>query len=152
MANVSTQSVTLEIESIFNANRVTDLKRFLEKRQCLNLSNMFFEYMFHIIQNSGIIITTIAAGYNEKYLVWVGAGISSLASLVKVFESSNNAMLKKLLNDIKAIKAGTYVDEGSLVDDGKVAEPPASQTPRVVVAQAVKKIQGSPEVTTRPAV
>jgi hypothetical protein len=83
---------------------------------------MIFEYAFHIVQTSGILITTVAAGYNAKFLVWVGAGISALASLIKVFESSNNVMLKKLLNDIKLIREGTYVDEGLLVEEDKGSE------------------------------
>jgi hypothetical protein len=133
-SNVSTRSalasasvdvvvnVDEEIQKIFNQNRLADLKKFLNRRQHLNKSNMIFEYAFHIVQTSGILITTVAAGYNAKFLVWVGAGISALASLIKVFESSNNVMLKKLLNDIKLIRDGTYVDEGLLVDDEKKTE------------------------------
>jgi hypothetical protein len=118
-----TLNIDAEIDKIFNENRLEDLRKFLLRRKCLNVTNMGFDYAFHVVQTAGIIITTIAAGYNEKFLVWVGAGISALASLIKVFESSNNAMLKKLLNDIKSIREGTYVDEGSLVDGDKKAEP-----------------------------
>ena len=112
-------NVDEEIQKIFNQNRLADLKKFLNRRQHLNKSNMVFEYAFHIVQTSGILITTVAAGYNAKFLVWVGAGISALASLIKVFESSNNVMLKKLLNDIKLIREGTYVDEGLLIEEEK---------------------------------
>ena len=112
-------NVDEEIQKIFNQNRLADLKKFLNRRQHLNKSNMIFEYAFHIVQTSGILITTVAAGYNAKFLVWVGAGISALASLIKVFESSNNVMLKKLLNDIKLIRDGTYVDEGLLIEEEK---------------------------------
>jgi len=115
-------NVDEEIQKIFNQNRLADLKKFLNRRQHLNKSNMIFEYAFHIVQTSGILITTVAAGYNAKFLVWVGAGISALASLIKVFESSNNVMLKKLLNDIKLIREGTYVDEGLLVEEDKGSE------------------------------
>jgi hypothetical protein len=114
-----TVNVDAEIEKIFSQNRLDDLKKFLSRRRCLNVTNMGFDYMFHVVQTSGILITTIAAGYNEKFLVWVGAGVSALASLIKVFETSNNAMLKKLLGDIKSIREGTYVDEGSLVESDK---------------------------------
>ncbi len=117
-----TVNIDHEIEKIFNENRLEDLKKFLLRRKCLNVTNMGFDYAFHVVQTAGIIITTIAAGYNEKFLVWVGAGVSALASLIKVFESSNNAMLKKLLADIKSIREGTYVDEGSLVDGEKKSE------------------------------
>ena len=140
-----TDAIQIQIDKIFDANRVGDLNRFIKKRQCLNFTNMMFSYLFHIVQTSGIIITTVAAGYNEKYLVWVGAGISSIASLIKVFEGANNAMLKKLLNDIKAIKNGTYIDEGLLVDDDKAtAPPPAPEPPKPARKMAV-------DVPTRPA-
>jgi len=114
-------NVDEEIQKIFNQNRLADLKKFLTRRQHLNKSNMIFEYAFHVVQTSGILITTVAAGYNAKFLVWIGAGISALASLIKVFESSNNVMLKKLLADIKLIREGTYVDEGLLIDEEKKA-------------------------------
>lgn len=114
-----TVNIDAEIQKIFDTNRLADLKKFLGRRQCLNRSNMLFEYAFHVVQTSGILVTTIAAGYNEKFLVWIGAGISAVASLIKVFESSNNSMLKKLLNDIHMIRNGTYVDEGVLVDEEK---------------------------------
>jgi hypothetical protein len=127
---VPPQDVTIDvqIQTLFNNNRYKDLKRFLAKRQCLNFTNMIFEYMFHVVQTSGILITSIAAGYGIKQMVWFGAGVNALASLIKVFESSNNAMLKKLLNDIKSIRAGTYVDEGALVDD-EPPQPPAPSHP-----------------------
>jgi hypothetical protein len=114
-----TVNIDHEIEKIFSENRLEDLKKFLARRKCLNVTNMGFDYAFHTVQTAGIIITTIAAGYDKKFLVWVGAGISAFASLIKVFESSNNAMLKKLLGDIKSIREGTYVDEGSLVEGEK---------------------------------
>ena len=124
---MSDVKIDIQIQQIFDSNRLGDLNRFLSKRQCLNFSNMIFEYIFHVVQTSGILITTIAAGYNMKSLVWVGAGVSAMASLIKIFESTNNAMLKKLLSDITAIKNGTYVDEGALVDDA----PPAPKAPLV---------------------
>jgi hypothetical protein len=39
-----------------------------------------------------------------------------MASLLNVFEKTNNTMSKHLLKDINAIKEGTYVDEGTLVE------------------------------------
>ena len=133
-------SIQVQIDKIFDANRIGDLQRFIKKRQCLNFSNMLFNYLFHVVQTSGIIITTVAAGYNAKYLVWVGAGISSVASLIKVFEGANNAMLKKLLNDIKAIKNGTYIDEGLLVDDDKTTAPPPAPEPPKPVRKVVSDV------------
>ena len=77
---------------------------------------MALVYLFHIVQSAGILTTTIAAGYDMKELVWVGVGLNIMASLLNVFEKTNNSMSKHLLKDINAIKEGTYVDEGTLVE------------------------------------
>jgi len=110
------ESIAVQINTILNQNVVEDLKKSLAKRKCLNISNMIFVYIFHIVQTSGILITTVGAGYNSKTFVWVGAGLNALATLIHVYENINNAMSKRLLADIKAIKAGTYIDEGELVE------------------------------------
>lgn len=115
----SKRDVAIEIKHIFEENELIDLKRFMNKRHCLNNTNQWMMYLFHLIQSAGILTTTVAAGYNKKYLVWVGVGLNVLATLINVYEKTNNTMLKKLLNDIKAIKAGNYVDEGELVDTDK---------------------------------
>jgi hypothetical protein len=36
--------------------------------------------------------------------------------LIKIFETTNNSILKKLMVDIKKIRDGTYVDEGVMVE------------------------------------
>ena len=38
--------VSLEIQSIFEKNKLEDLKRFMAKRQCLNSWNMGLIYLF----------------------------------------------------------------------------------------------------------
>lgn len=108
--------VSVEIQHIFEQNKLDDLKHFMQKRKCLNASNMALVYLFHIVQSAGILTTTIAAGYDMKVLVWVGVGLNIMASLLNVFEKTNNSMSKHLLKDINAIKEGTYVDEGTLVE------------------------------------
>jgi hypothetical protein len=42
--------------------------------------------------------------------------VNALASLIKIFETTNNSILKKLMVDIKKIRDGTYVDEGVMVE------------------------------------
>ena len=123
--NIENTSIELEIKGIFDENKLSDLKRFLGKRQCLNIYNTYLIYLFHLLQSAGILTTTIAAGYDEKYLVWVGVGLNILASLVHVYEKTNNDLLKRLLGNIQAIKDGTYVDEGALID---VDKPPGDDT------------------------
>ena len=106
--------VSVEIQSIFEKNKLEDLKAFIEKRKCLNSWNIALIYLFHIIQSAGILTTTIAAGYNMKEIVWVGVGFNILASLLNVFEKTNASISKGLLKDIQAIKEGTFADEGTI--------------------------------------
>ena len=100
-----------EIQHIFDTNKLDDLKEFINRRKCLNNWNIALVYLFHIIQSAGILTTTIAAGYDIKAIVWVGVGLNILASMINIFEKTNNGISKKLMKDIQAIKDGTYVDE-----------------------------------------
>jgi hypothetical protein len=99
-----------------NNNKIEDLKKFLEKRNCLNNTNQILNYLFHVIQSAGVLTTTIAAGYNMKELVWVGVGMNILASLINIFEKTNDSISKRMFKNIQAIKNGTYIDEGMLID------------------------------------
>jgi hypothetical protein len=105
-----------EIQKIFEDNKLEDLKNFISRRKCLNSWNMAFIYFFHIVQSAGILTTTIAAGYDMKEIVWLGVGLNILASLINVFEKTNNGISKKLMKDIQAIKEGTFVDESEVVE------------------------------------
>lgn len=117
--NPENQSVSVKIKKIFEENVLSDLKRFMEKRQCLNETNMVLIYLFHIVQSAGILTTTIATGYNVREYIWIGVGLNVLASLINAFERTNNNISKKLLQDIQSIKDGKYVDEGIMVESKK---------------------------------
>ena len=108
--------ISKDITKIFDNNEIEDLKKFMKKRHCMNNFNLFLIYLFHFIQSAGILITTIATGYNKKYLIWVGIGLNIFASLINVYEKINNNVLKKLMIDIQKIKDGNYIDETSLID------------------------------------
>ena len=112
----------LEIQHIFDANKLADLKEFINRRKCLNNWNIALVYLFHFIQSAGILTTTIAAGYDIKAIVWVGVGLNILASMINIFEKTNNGISKKLMKDIQAIKDGTYVDESVSVEIGEKKE------------------------------
>jgi hypothetical protein len=113
------EEIAIEINSILNNNQLEDLKRFIKKRQCLNGSNQVMIYFFHVVQSAGILTTTIAAGYDYRFLIWVGVGLNILASLITIFEKTNDAMSKKILKDIHAIKDGNYIDESMTVEVDK---------------------------------
>jgi hypothetical protein len=118
--------ISLEIKKIFENNELEDLKRFMRKRQCLNKTNICLLYLFHLLQTSGIFVTTIAAGYDTKFLIWIGVGLNLLATLINIYEKTNNNLIKKLLVDIKAIKDGKYVDESAQVEIEKNDKPTSS--------------------------
>jgi len=118
------KDINIEIHKIFDNNELDDLKRFIEKRRCLNNCNMFLIYFFHIVQSAGIMTTTIAVGYDKIYLIWLGVGLNIFASLINIYEKTNNNILKKLMVDIKAIKDGNYVDEGELIETEKEEKSP----------------------------
>lgn len=109
----------LEINKIFSDNELEDLQTFIKKRKCLNTTNMTLIYLFHIMQAAGILTTTLAAGYNYRELIWVGIGFNVIAGLINTFEQINNAMSKRLLKDIIAIKEDRYIDESEIVDPSK---------------------------------
>jgi len=93
-----TVDVSQEIQNILETNKLGDLKEFIKKRSFLNSCNIFLIYLFHIIQSAGILTTTIAAGYDMKEIIWVGVGFNILASLINMFEKTNNTISQHLLH------------------------------------------------------
>ena len=122
MSQSQTKDLGAEIQHIFDTNKLEDLKEFINRRKCLNNWNIALVYLFHFIQSAGILTTTIAAGYDIKSIVWVGVGLNILASMINIFEKTNNGISKKLMKDIQAIKDGTYVDESVSVEIGEKKE------------------------------
>jgi len=120
MTSVKINDLSLEIKNIFDDNELNDLKRFINKRKCLNLSNSYLIYLFHIVQSAGVLTTTIAAGYNDKLLIWFGVGLNILASLINIFQQTNNNISKKLMRDIQSIRDRKYVGESLTVENDVV--------------------------------
>ncbi len=89
------KDITLEIKNIIDNNILDDLKRFLKKRQCLNTSNSILVYLFHIVQSIGILLTSYATGNNNTNLIWIGVSLNFLATLIHVFEQTNNSFLQQ---------------------------------------------------------
>ena len=79
-------------------------------------------YVSYFFQSTGIFVTTLATGYKLPELTWVGIGLNMMSTLMIVFEKLNTSISTKILKDIQAIRAGTYVDEGIIVDDTKKDE------------------------------
>lgn len=114
--------IDIEIKNLLLKNKLCDLKRFLQMRESLNNYNMSLIYFFHVIQSAGIMTTTIAAGFNIKELIWVGIGLNLLASLINIFEQTNNNISQKLLKNIVDIRNNNYIDEGLVIDLEKKSE------------------------------
>lgn len=113
---MSENQTSTEIQNILDKNKLDDLKRFLRKRQCLNYINSYLIYLFHFIQSAGILATSFAAGNNDIRLVWFGVTLNFLATLISIYEKTNNSILKNLMNDVKSIRDGNYLDEGELIN------------------------------------
>ena len=110
------KNISLEIKTIFDNNTLNDLKKFLNKRECLNTTNTYLMYLFYLIQSAGILTTSIATGNNNYTFIWVGVGLNVFATLINTYEKINNSQLKKLLKDIENIKNGNYIDETEIVN------------------------------------
>lgn len=104
------------IDETFDYNRYADLRRFIEKRDKLIAYNNVMVYMFHLSQTLGIMITSISASSNNPGYIWLGIFFNALASLISLWEKTNSQIMKKLMEDIKLIREGRYVDEGSLIE------------------------------------
>ena len=109
-------TIEVEITNLLQHNKIADLKRFLNQRYCLNVTNTAFIYMFHFVQAVGILVSSYAAGTNHPEYAWVGITLNVVATLIHSYEKTNNAILGKLLIDINRIRDGIYVDEGVLID------------------------------------
>jgi hypothetical protein len=116
MGDLINNNISIQIEEIFENNKIEDLKRFIKKRQNLNSCNICMSYLYYLVQSVGILTSTIGTGYNVKELIWAGIGVNVLATLIHSYEQINNNLSIKLLKNIENIRKNNYVDEDVLVD------------------------------------
>ena len=107
------------VQSLLQNNKINDLRHILRRRECLNNSNIALMYIFHLVQTAGILTTTMAAGYGNREIVWVGAGLNAVAALIHVFENINYGLIKKYKSDLESIQNDTYIDEREVEIDEK---------------------------------
>ena len=105
-----------DIDAILKKNSIEDLEKFIKRRACINNCNICFTYLFHFLQTCGMITTSISASYNYKELLWIGIGLNALASLVSIYEKTNQTIADKMLENIKNIKQGEYIDEANQIN------------------------------------
>ena len=111
---MDSKKLSESVEIILHKNSIEDLKKFIEKRACLNSCNLWFTYLFHFLQTCGIITTSLSASYEFRGLVWIGIGFNAAASLVSIYEKANQTISDQMLENIKKIKSGEYLDESSI--------------------------------------
>lgn len=105
-----------EIQALLNANTMSDLKRFIRQRQSLNAANVYLKYFFHLIQTAGLLTTAVSQSYGWSNFIWLGIGLNSFATLIHIYEQTNNSISKHMLESIAKIKNGIYIDEDILID------------------------------------
>lgn len=111
-----------EIDAIFKKNSIEDLEKFIKKRACLNNCNMYLTYLFHLLQAGGMITTAISASYNYKEVLWIGIGLNAASSLISIYEKINQNISDKLLENIKSIKTGDYLDESAQIKTDELSK------------------------------
>ena len=68
-------------------------------------------YLFHIVQTSGILTTTVGAGYDAKQFIWLGAALNATAALIHIFERLNLSLIQQYGKAIHQIRINEYEDE-----------------------------------------
>ncbi len=104
-------STDTKIQLILKENSVQDLEKFIQKRACLNNCNIYFTYLFHFLQTCGMITTSLSASSDYKELIWIGIGFNAAATLISIYEKTNQSISEKMMENIKKIKSGEYIDE-----------------------------------------
>jgi len=143
----SNLSIDEEIETILNNNKISDLKKFLNKRSCLNESNVYLTYLFHIIQSFGILCVSVSNSYELKYLSWIGIGLNSIASVIHIITQDNTKINKTLFTNIQKIKDNNYLDESIIDIDSRDDKP---ETPKIKLHSTIPTLKSaSPKMITK---
>ena len=108
------EQTILTINNMINKNKIEDLKRFINKRQNINVSNQWFGYLFYILQTVSVFSTSLGESYSNPYLIWSGIGLTSVGTLVHAIINSNTKINNNLMKNIKDIKQGYYIDESNI--------------------------------------
>ena len=108
------EQTALKINNMINKNKVEDLKRFINKRQNLNVSNQWFGYLFYLLQTASVFSTSLGQSYTNPYLIWTGIGLTSFGTLIHAIINSNTKINNNLMKNIKDIKGGSYIDESNI--------------------------------------
>jgi len=108
-----------QVITILDKNKIEDLRRFLKKRECLNVGNQYLNYAFNLIQGIGIFLVSLGQAYENPLFIWIGVACNSISSIIHIYEMNNVKLSKTLLYNIKQIKMNKYIDENIIDLDNK---------------------------------
>jgi hypothetical protein len=108
------------MEEIIQQKKRDDLEHAIKCGSCLSCSVLTFEYLALALSYIGVFISAIATAYNDVVLIWVGLGITKLATLLNTFKTINRKLAQKytqvINNNINKINANNQItDNGSPV-------------------------------------
>ena len=104
-----------QIQKLIDQNEIDDLKASFQKRDCLNTSNVYLNYVSKALVYSGIIVLLIGKGDN-KICTWIGTALVIASQLLVEYQGNHEKMLKTLLLDITNIKKGSFVDSENILN------------------------------------
>jgi len=104
------------IKQILFESQLMDLNRNIKRKHCLNNTNIYLIYLFNLFQSMGILSTTYGTSINNNNIIWLGVSLNLIASLINIYEKTNNNLIKKLTVDIHSIKIGDYESESQMID------------------------------------
>jgi hypothetical protein len=103
-------------EIILNKN-IFKLKQLLSSRERLNKINVYIVYLFHLLQVSGIILSSYGTTIKNDNIIWLGIFLNFLASLFERYEKVNNALIKKMSVNITGIQKNKYYEESEIIEN-----------------------------------
>jgi len=108
-----------EINQIFKEKELIDLKYFIKQRDSLNNTNILYIYGYHVINSSGIILTTVATYYDNKPCILAGITLNIVGQLLNTFVHLNNSISDRIYKNILRIKDNKYFGSTNLIDPDK---------------------------------
>jgi hypothetical protein len=112
------------VNELLEANALKDTKRILSWRSCLNRLNVVVAYQSTLFHTAATFLTAFGQWMHSSTITWIGIGANTFGVLLDVYKHMNEAMLKTLLEDLKKIRDGDYLDEENLLIGVEKAEKP----------------------------
>jgi hypothetical protein len=119
------------VNDLLEANSIQDAKRILSWRTFINRWNIVIAYSSILFHTLSSFLTAFGSWMNNSTIVWIGIGANSFGILLNLYKETNGALLKTLLDDLKKIRDGDYLDEEDLLVGVEKAEAPKQENKTV---------------------